>query len=813
MQNVLDVLIAAFVFLLFVSVYRKRGTATVRLWMTGWLFILLHFAALALPARSTAGSTLLVATALFTLVLSGIAFVLSREEIRTTMRRAVTVACLLGLPWLAALLVASLPPDLFAWTAAGAYAGSVAMVCVATLVFRRSRAQLILILCAAMGCAAWLTAALPARSTDTVVGVILTECFSLVAVLLSFGSARVSAGTVTTSMGAFLWSLVWVTGAMLGHVAPSLTVHPEVWNLPKYLVATGMILTLLEDEIRAAARASEEYRLLFASNPHPMWMFEPESFQLLQGNDAAVSSYGYTRSEFSSMTMLDLMEDRSPALISKLRGEGPQQLSGPWRQRRRDGTLLQVDIASQPVVREGRHVMFALMHDVTERQRLHAQLVHQAHHDALTDLPNRILFEQHLQHALERAAQTGNKVALFCIDLDRFKQINDTYGHTAGDLCLKEVASRILKRVEHQGTLARRGGDEFVVLLRELSSAEEAEAAASLFLHDLKVPMHLGNEDFELGASIGFAVYPDDEQEGEQLWRDADAAMYEAKRAGGAQWVRVSYEISSSASQASEVEVALRRALKQGGLCMHYQPQVTPDGRLHSFEALLRSTDPSLAKVPTDRMIAIAEESNLIVPLGNWVLEEVCRQCREWLNEGLSPAQVALNVSPLQLTRFAFSKQVAKVLERYRLTAWMLEFEVTESTMMPDHGGDAPHQIATLAGMGIRFSVDDFGTGYSSLGRLHQLPVDSLKIDRSFTRHIADLNSTYPTVEAIVALAHTFGMKVVAEGVETEEQARLLKALHCDRMQGFLFSRPLPPAAATAFLRGVRAETVCEVNA
>jgi EAL domain-containing protein (putative c-di-GMP-specific phosphodiesterase class I) len=206
-------------------------------------------------------------------------------------------------------------------------------------------------------------------------------------------------------------------------------------------------------------------------------------------------------------------------------------------------------------------------------------------------------------------------------------------------------------------------------------------------------------------------------------------------------------------------------------------------------------------------MISIAEESGLIVSLGMWVLEEVCRQCRAWIDEGLTPTRVAVNVSPMQLMRFDFSRQVAKLLTRYDLSARNLEFEVTESTVMPDRRSDAVQQIATLARMGIRFSVDDFGTGYSSLGRLHQLPVESLKIDQSFTRRIAELNGTFPTVEAIIVLAHTFRMKVVAEGVETEEQLTLLKSLGCDRVQGYLFSRPLSAEAATELLRTVEEET------
>ena len=814
MQNLIDLFAAGFVFLLFASVYRKRNTAAVRLWMVGWFFVLLHFAVAVCVAHTEYGQTLNCVAKLSTLIFCGIAFVLSRDESRRVRKRQITIALLLGLSWLGAIFFALFTPLWFAAAVASAYCGAAAMLFVAVRYFRSNRLQVACITLVAVACSVWLTASLRTHDLDAVISIVLTQCFGFNAVLLSFGRPRFSAATVITSSGAVAWGLVWVVGTLLEHFLPSAVVSPEIWNLPKYLVATGMILTLLEEEIRSAELASEQYRLLFAGNPHPMWMYDPETLGFLQVNDAAVAHYGFSQGEFGSMTLLDVFSDsKNPSLVEELRYAGAQQLSGPWLHNRQDGSTLQVDIASQPVLQGGKRVMFAMMHDITERQRLHAQLIRQAHHDVLTDLPNRVLFEQRLQDELANAAGRQRKVAVFCIDLDRFKQINDSFGHAAGDLCLKEAASRIRLCLGKQGTLARSGGDEFMLFLGDLEQAENAEIFASALLRELRTTVQLGGADLELAASVGFAVYPDDGQEIEQLWRDADAAMYQAKRAGGSQWVRVSAEISKSANEANEIELGLRRALKTGEVHVEYQPQMTVDGRLHSFEALFRSKASFLENIPTDRMISIAEESGLIVPLGNWVLEEVCRQLRVWTDAGLAPVQVAVNVSPLQLTRFDFSRQVAKTLERYRLSARMLEFEVTESTMMPDRGGDAPHQIATLARMGIRFSVDDFGMGYSSLGRLHQLPVDSLKVDCSFTRRIAEFNGTYPTVEAIVALAHTFGMKVVAEGVENEEQIRLLRGLGCDRVQGFFFSRPLSADAATEFLRAFEDSSVCEVVA
>ncbi len=803
MQDVIDLIVAVAIFLLFSSLYGKRRTPVVRAWSVGWLFIVLHFASAAVQPHGTLASTLQSIAFLSTLVCTAISFVLSRAEIRTTPGRAVAAALLLGAPWLTGVIFASLPNPHPAATAICGYLGALAMAAVALISLRRSRPQLVGVLLVLSACLVWLSLSLHTTDPDLLVEIILTECYGLVAVLMSdFGWRRLSAATVTSSAGAIAWGFVWVGAVSVGHFAPALHLNPELYNLPKYFLAAGMILTLLEEEIRSAELASEQYRLLFASNPHPMWMYDLETLQFLQANEAAVLHYGYSQDEFRRMGLLEILsEDQSPQLKEKLAEISPRQLSGPWLHRHKDGSTFQVDIASQPVVLDGRRVMFAFMHDITDRERLHSQLIRQAQHDVLTDLPKRDLFEQRLRAALERVEGDGGRLAIVCIDLDRFKQINDSYGHLAGDICLKEAAARIGAVVQGRGTVARTGGDEFMVYLEGLASAAAAEECASELLRCLREPVQIGNGELELGGSIGFALYPDDGTDYAQLWRDADAAMYQAKRAGGAEWVRVSAEISTLAQEAGDIEIGLRRALRHGGLEIHFQPQVTDDGELFSLEALLRASHPALHLVPTLRIINIAEESGLIVPLGLWVLEEVCRQFRVWLDEGIAPRQVAVNVSPLQLTRFDFSQHVAALLERYGLDAHMLEFEVTESTMMPERGTEAPHQIADLARMGIRFSVDDFGTGYSSLGRLHQLPVDALKIDRSFTSRLAERAGTYPTVEAIIVLAHTFGMKVVAEGVETREQHRLLRALGCDRLQGMLFGMPASAEITTELLR------------
>ena len=799
MSEFVDLGLGAFIVLLFVSIYRKRASEPLLFWLVGWLFVLLHFFALLFHPKSLLGQTVQSIGALATLILCGSCFIVSVEELHRTRRQLVAVFSLITVPWLVSVVLDSLPHTPFVLLSIATLAGQAGVLWLAIRVYGKQRGILLPLLFLLSACTCWLTMALRARSVDMTAEVLMTECFSTAAILFSWVKQKFSVGTLTVGTAMYAWGAVWVTGEMLTQFAPSVQVSPEIWNLPKYFVAAGMILTLLEQEIRSAELASEQYRLLFVSNPHPMWMYDRGSLEFLQVNDAAVAHYGYSREEFERLRLLDLQPSGGHETQSELRAAEPKQLSGPWKHLRHDGSTVQVDIASQPLLLDGKEVTFALMQDVTERQRLHDQLVRQAHHDILTGLPNRGLFEDRVKQTFSHAGRYGHLSALICLDVDRFKQINDTYGHGVGDLCLKAVADRLSGRVRSVDTIARIGGEEFAILLHTIGDAIEAERFAAEVLTVLKQPLLAEGFEVEMDVSLGIAVFPEDGTDAAELWRDADTAMYRAKNAGGAQFVRVSNEISASAIEASDVEMSLRRALKASDFEVHYQPQMTIDGQLSSFEAVVRSRNPVLAKMSPEKYIPIAEESGLIIPLGNWVLEEVCRQSRTWINQGLPPIRVAVNVSPLQLTRFDFSRFVMEKLEQFRLSPKLLELEVTESTVMPDKG-DAPHQIAMLARLGLKFAIDDFGTGYSSLGRLHELPVEQLKIDRSFIERIAEPRGTYPIVQAMITLAHNLGMKVVAEGVETAEQLRSLQALGCDRLQGYLFSPPLPARQATEIL-------------
>jgi diguanylate cyclase (GGDEF)-like protein/PAS domain S-box-containing protein len=801
MSGLLDLLSLGSLVLLFSSIYRKRPTVRVRCWLIGWCLILVHFAGLLLRPASEMGHAGQDFLVLGSLVLGGVFFILSTTVVRFAPGRWLAVLVTLGIPWLATTAAACFLPDGSRLLPLSAIAGEAATLIVAYRISQRRPLLRIILGLSIAGCTGWLSYGILHHHDGTALDVMLTQVFLLLALLYSFEVSRFTAGVRTVVLSLYAWAAVWVSAAAAEMLWPAAQIPPQLWNLPKYLVAVGMILTLLEEEIVSAEDAGAHYRVLFESNPHPMWMYNTETLAFLHVNDAAAQQYGYTHEEFEQMTMADIRPgEEFSRLVAELKRSCENPLNGPWRHQRKDGSFMLVDIASHQLEHDGHKVTFALMQDVTERDRLHEQLVHQANHDILTGLPNRALLEDRIAQTLAHASRYGHKAALLCLDLDRFKQINDTYGHAIGDVCLQEIGRRLSSRVRAVDTVARTGGEEFTVLLQEIAESEDAERVAADILRGLNEPYRLNGIDIDLTASLGIAVYPDHGTDPAVLWRDADTAMYRAKKSGGNQFMYVSQEISAATLEATELEKHLRRALKDGGLELHYQPLYTRDGQLCGLEALVRLRHPLLGLVYPDRFIPIAEESGLIVPLGNWVLDECCRQSREWQDRGLHPVRIAFNVSPLQLTRFDFSSYVIERLRHYKLAPSALEMEVTESTVMRNIG-QVTRQIDTLARMGIHFSIDDFGTGYSSLAHLHQLPVQTLKIDRSFIERINEPNGTYAIVQAIVFLAHSLGLVVVAEGVEREDQLTRLWQLDCDRVQGYYFAPPLPAPAIVRLLK------------
>ena len=424
-----------------------------------------------------------------------------------------------------------------------------------------------------------------------------------------------------------------------------------------------------------------------------------------------------------------------------------------------------------------------------------------AMHDALTRLPNRAMFNERLAGAIAQAQRHQRSLAVLFIDLDRFKLINDTLGHEAGDYVLGEAAQRLTDNLRGGDTVARLGGDEFVVLLEEVADPVYVGSVSQKLIAALAAPFVIGGREYRVTASIGVSTYPGDGEDPETLLKNADSAMYRAKELGRNAFEFYSAQISSGALERLNLEAGLRRALERDELMLYYQPQIeTCSGRIVGMEALVRWRHPELGVLPPARFIRLAEENGLIVPLGDWVVHSACKAHHEWKSMRIAPARIAVNLSPRQFLHAGLVKDTVRVLAETGCKPSYLELEITESMVMHDPAGAAV-LIQELKEMGVRIAMDDFGTGYSSLAHLKRFPIDSLKIDRSFISDLPGDSGNVAITDAIIAMARTLHLTVIAEGVETRPQFDFLRRLGCDEVQGFYFSPPVPFDEATTLLR------------
>ncbi|MEE9412158.1 MAG: EAL domain-containing protein [Methylococcales bacterium] len=430
--------------------------------------------------------------------------------------------------------------------------------------------------------------------------------------------------------------------------------------------------------------------------------------------------------------------------------------------------------------------------DVTEMRNLMQEMEHQANHDVLTALPNRVLLRDRLEHAILRAKRTERQVIVLFIDLDGFKTVNDGLGHFAGDNLLKAVARRLQLTARQEDTIARIGGDEFVIVLENIITNDQIETVTQKIVGIFEQPFIVDRHELFVGASIGVSIYPKDGENHETLLNNADTAMYRAKAGGRNTVCYFGREMSSHALQRLVMEQELRRAIHQDDLILHYQPVISlKTGSMTGVEALVRWQHPERGLIQPGEFIALAEDTGLIVPLGEWVLNAACQQAKDWkVDEGDSEFRIAVNLSPRQFLQTGFPGLVERILEKTGLPAEYLEFEITENHIMQDINA-AIKTMEVLAEMGIGLSIDDFGTGYSSLSYLNQFPIARLKIDRSFVQDINTQSDKSAIALAVIAMAHSMNLSVVAEGVEKQEQLAFLKAKQCDEIQGFYFCKPI----------------------
>jgi diguanylate cyclase (GGDEF)-like protein/PAS domain S-box-containing protein len=469
---------------------------------------------------------------------------------------------------------------------------------------------------------------------------------------------------------------------------------------------------------------------------------------------------------------------------------------------RRDGAEASIEDSAAPIHDRQGQVTGAVMvfRDVTAARALSLKMSHLAQHDSLTDLPNRILLNDRLVQAMAMAQRNGKKLAVLYLDIDRFKHVNDTAGHAAGDRLIKSISARLLNCVRSSDTVCRLGGDEFVILLSEVARAKGAAVTAKKILAALSEPHSIDQLEVHVSASIGIATYPADGTTAENLLKNADAAMYRAKECGRNNYQFFKAEMNQHVHERHSLESDLRRALERHEFALHYQPKVNlRTGAITGVEALLRWHHPTRQLILPSRFIDIAEDSGLIVPIGKWVLREGCRQAKAWQVTGLAPMSMAINISPVELRARNFVADVCEILAETGLASRYLELEITETFLMQDPVSTGL-VLQELKDMGIRLALDDFGTGYSSLSYLRRFPIDTLKIDHSFVRNLTTDANDASIVRAVVNMGRSLDMRVVAEGVETRDQFTYLKKQQCPEAQGNYFGAPVIPEEVTELL-------------
>ncbi len=543
---------------------------------------------------------------------------------------------------------------------------------------------------------------------------------------------------------------------------------------------------------------------LFFNSPLAMVLLDADR-RVTSCNPAFESLFGYALAEIHESTIREILIP--PGLIVEAENYRAAVLSGhtPAKEtirRHKDGRDIPVSMQAFPVLIENEIAgVYYIYQDISERKQYEATITRQAFHDDLTGLPNRTLFQDRLNRALERARRhDSHQFALVLIDLDRFKKINDTLGHLAGDQLLRHVSHILQTSVRSVDTAARLGGDEFGLILEDFQSKHDVLVVLERVQTMLREPFEINGNIVHTSGSMGIVLNTADYTDTVDIMRDADIAMYRAKEQ------RKTYQIFSSEMQKEllevlEIESALKGAVHRNELSLHYQPIVSlTTSRLEGFEALLRWNHPVRGSIPPDRFIPIAEDSGLILPLGSWALREACRQLGEWVrNPEMESLVMSVNVSSRQFTQIDLAREVEELLHQNAIPAGRLRLEITESTLMHDMD-EVLLVVNKLKTMGVRLAIDDFGTGYSSLSYLKQLPVDCLKIDRSFISGARNLDDSYQILKSVTAMARHMGITVVAEGVEDSYQQALLRELECDNAQGFLYSRPMTADDAEAWL-------------
>jgi diguanylate cyclase (GGDEF)-like protein/PAS domain S-box-containing protein len=785
--------------LIFGSILRRSANLRLHFWFIAWTLILIHCVVqwLGIPRIGPLANEIVV---LDTLVCAGTAFLCALCSINDK-HYLLLVGAVFGLPSCAycALVVAGVTSP---WLLSSIIVLCAAAVIGVDLVAGERGMHLVQTVAALLVGGGLIVHSVFRSDPGSGISALLAGIYFFNALLFYNHFRRFSAGVCTSIFGFVTWGAVFPVAQWLAIHYPSFQAPAVLWNLPKFFVAVGMILTLLEDEAKSAAYEALRNRDLYDRSQCGLFRSSWEG-ALLDCNESLARMSGYgSRVEMLGRSVFELYadpEDRDSWSTKLLIAGAVENVELRFtRATGEAGTALinaklQRDDRGEPFEIDG-----ALL-DVTEHRQLHEQLEWQARHDPLTGLPNRTMVDQSLRQALARADRRGSQVALLCVDLDRFKFINDNYGHGTGDEYLRQLATRLSTRIRPADVFGRFGGDEFVVILNDLGSESDAIQMANELIQSLSKPLQIKNQHFSASISIGIAVYPQDAKSMANLHSYADHALYRAKELGRNQSQCYS-KCRGAIDDDSELERYLERGLQEDRFVLHYQPQVRADQVPCGVEALLRFRHPTRGLLLPDDFLPVAEKNGLLHRVGEWVIQEACRQSRVWRSQGLPDLTMSVNVSAVQFASTDFAEAAARILHAEEMPPEYLELELTESLLLAGLE-ESVRQMDRLKQLGVRIAVDDFGTGYSSLSYLHRLPIDVIKIDRLFLEKITEPQGTYPIVTAILSLANALKIETVAEGIETEVQLALLAELGSSRFQGYLFSKPLPAADIPSYLR------------